>query len=200
MLRTKLQSTPWKRDLSADIGDAKEALQAGLALSDLSGLGGPGSHGGAQQWKLLQHLLKDYNTWNKVGFYTDDSHMSNDKLCRLLCNYLQEKGIYWEAKTHRIQCHGHIANLAVQAFLFIDSEEAARAALEDIGDGDESAFGTGFSERIKPRKVQGWQQLGLLTKVYNKSIHMYENEHPWNELKKRAGRSLVFDNHTRWNS
>ncbi|KAH7461697.1 hypothetical protein FOMA001_g18785 [Fusarium oxysporum f. sp. matthiolae] len=135
MLRRKLQSTPWKLHLSADVWsapnhkaflgicvkfvdpDAKEALQALLALSELPGLDGPGSHGGAEQWKLLQHVLEDYNIWNKVGFYTGDNHGSNDKLCRLLANYLQEKGVDWEAKTRRIRCHGHIVNLAVQAFL-----------------------------------------------------------------------------------
>ncbi|OBS16016.1 hypothetical protein FPOA_27828 [Fusarium poae] len=74
MLRRKLQSTPWKLHLSADVWsapnhkaflgicvkfvdpDAKEALQALLALSELPGLDGPGSHGGAEQWKLLQHI------------------------------------------------------------------------------------------------------------------------------------------------
>jgi hypothetical protein len=218
MLRRKLQSTPWKLHLSADVWsapnhkaflgicvkfvdpDAKEALQALLALSELPGLDGPGSHGGAEQWKLLQHVLEDYNIWNKVGFYTGDNHGSNDKLCRLLGNYLQEKGVDWEAKTHRIRCHGHIVNLAVQAFLFIDSKEAARAALEHIEDADESAFGTDFSERIKPQRAQGWRRLGPLGKVHNISIHMRENDYRWNEFKKRAGRSLGLDNDTRWNS
>ncbi|EMT69251.1 hypothetical protein FOC4_g10000067 [Fusarium odoratissimum] len=92
----KLQSTPWKLHLSADVWsapnhkaflgicvkfvdpDTKEALQALLALSELPGLDGPGSHGGAEQWKLLQHVLEDYNIWNKVGFYTGDNHGSND--------------------------------------------------------------------------------------------------------------------------
>ncbi|RKK06589.1 hypothetical protein BFJ65_g18487 [Fusarium oxysporum f. sp. cepae] len=180
--------------------DAKEALQALLALSELPGLDGPGSHGGAEQWKLLQHVLEDYNIWNKVGFYTGDNHGSNGKLCRLLANYLQEKGVDWEAKTRRIRCHGHIVNLAVQAFLFIDSKEAARAALEHIEDTDESAFGTDFSERIKPQRAQGWRRLGPLGKVHNISIHMRENDYRWNEFKKRAGRSLGLDNDTRWNS
>ncbi|PCD42766.1 hypothetical protein AU210_005291 [Fusarium oxysporum f. sp. radicis-cucumerinum] len=169
MLRRKLQSTPWKLHLSADVWsapnhkaflgicvkfvdpDAKEALQALLALSELPGLDGPGSHGGAEQWKLLQHVLEDYNIWNKVGFYTD-------------------------------------------------SKEAARAALEHIEDADESAFGTDFSERIKPQRAQGWRRLGPLGKVHNISIHMRENDYRWNEFKKRAGRSLGLDNDTRWNS
>ncbi|KAG6980237.1 hypothetical protein FocnCong_v009850 [Fusarium oxysporum f. sp. conglutinans] len=195
MLRRKLQSTPWKLHPFADVWsapnhkallgicvkfvdpDAKEALQALLALSELPGLDGPGSHGGAEQWKLLQHVLENYNIWNKVGFYTGDNHGSNDKLCRLLGNYLQKKGVDWEAKSRRIRCHGHIVNLAVQAFLFIDSKEAARAALEHIEDADESAFGTDFSERIKPQRAQGWRRLGPLGKVHNISIYMRENDY-----------------------
>ncbi|KAF5706007.1 transposase [Fusarium mundagurra] len=94
----------------------------------------------------------------------------------------------------------YVLNLAVQAFLFIDSKEAARAALEHIEDTDESAFGTDFSERIKPQRAQGWRRLGPLGKVHNISIHMRENDYRWNEFKKRAGRSLGLDNDTRWNS
>jgi hypothetical protein len=45
--------------------DAKEALQALLALSELPGLDGPGSHGGAEQWKLLQHVCM--KSWIKSG-------------------------------------------------------------------------------------------------------------------------------------
>ncbi|KAF4418989.1 ribonuclease H [Fusarium acutatum] len=141
----------------------------------------------------------EYNIWNKVGFYTGDNYRSNDKLCGLLGNYLQKKGVNWEAKAHRIQFHGHIVNLAVQAFLFIDSNEAAQAALEHIEDADESAFSTGFSKRIKPQRAQGWRRLGPLGKVHNISIHMRENDYRWNKFK-GAGRSLGLDNGTWWNS
>ena len=106
ILRRKLQSSPSKLHLSADVWsapnhkaflgicvkcvnpDTKETLQALLALSELPGLDGPGSHGGAEQWKLLRHVLEDYNIWHKVGFYTGDNHGSNDKLCRLLSEHL----------------------------------------------------------------------------------------------------------------
>ncbi|ODA78133.1 hypothetical protein RJ55_06737 [Drechmeria coniospora] len=117
ILRRKLQSSPSKLHLSADVWsapnhkaflgicakfvdmDAKETMQALLALSELPGLDGPGSHGGAEQWKLLQQVLEDYNIWNKIGFYTGDNHGSNDKLCRLLSEHLRGRGISWEAKS-----------------------------------------------------------------------------------------------------
>ncbi|KKO99132.1 hypothetical protein THAR02_08766 [Trichoderma harzianum] len=120
VLRRKLQSSPSKLHLSADVWsapnqkaflgicvkcidpDSKETLQALLALPELPGLDGPGGHGGAEQWELLQPVLEDYNIWNKVGFYTGDNHGSNDKLCRLLDEHLQAKGINWEPTKQRI--------------------------------------------------------------------------------------------------
>ncbi|CAG9955471.1 unnamed protein product [Clonostachys rosea f. rosea IK726] len=114
--------------------------------------------------------------------------------------HLQEKGIKWVAKKQRIRCHGHVLNLAVQAFLFIDSKEAATAALEQIEDDDRTAFGSDFFERIKVQKALGWRRLGPLGKVHNVSVHMRENDYRCNLFKKRAGRSLGLDNDTRWNS
>lgn len=218
ILRRKLQSSPWKLHLSLDVWSApnhkaflgtcvkfvdpetKETLQALLALSELPGLDGPGGHGGAEQWKLLQQVLDDYNIWNKLGIFTGDNHGSNDKLCRFLGEHLQNNGIKWDAKKQRIRCHGRVVNLAVQAFLFIDSKEAATAALDQIEDGDKTAFGSDFFERIKAQKTLGWRRLGPLGKVHNISVHMRENDYRWNLFKKRAGRSLGLDNDTRWNS
>ncbi|OAQ62549.1 ribonuclease H-like protein [Purpureocillium lilacinum] len=218
ILRRKLQSSPSKLHLSADVWsapnhkaflgicvkfvdtDARETLQALLALSELPGIDGPGSHGAAEQWKLIQHVLEDYNIWNKIGFYTGDNHGSNDKLCHLLSEHLRRKGINWEAKKQRIRCHGHVINLAVQAFLFMDSKEAAQAALEQIEGDDEVAFGSDFAERVRAQKACGWRRLGPLGKVHNIAVHMRENDYRWNQFRKRAGRSLGLDNDTRWNS
>lgn len=148
ILRKKLQSSPSKIHLSTDVWsapnykaflgtcvkfvdpDSKEILQVLLALSELPGLNSPSSHGGAEQWKLLHHVLEDYNIWHNIRFYTGDNHGSNDKLCRLLSQHLKGKGISWDAKKQRIRCHGHVINLIVQVFLFVDSKEAVKAALE----------------------------------------------------------------------
>ncbi|KAJ2972747.1 hypothetical protein NQ176_g6977 [Zarea fungicola] len=218
VLRRKLQSSPSKLHLSADVWsapnhkaflgicvkfvdpDSKEALQALLALPELPGLDGPGSHGAAEQWKLLQPVLEDYNIWSKVGFYTGDNHGSNDKLCRFLGQHLQGKGIGWEPTKQRIRCHGHVINLAVQAFLFMDSKEAARAALRQIECDDETAFGTDFASRVKAQRALGWRRLGPLGKIHNISVHMRTSDFRWAQFKKRAGRSLGLDNDTRWNS
>lgn len=170
-----------------------------MALSELPGLDGPGGHGGAEQWRLVQPVLEDYNIWSKVGFYTGDNHGSNDKLCRFLGEHLQAKSINWEPTKQRIRCHGHVINLAVQAFLFINSKEAARAALEQIECDDETAFGTDFATRVKTQRALGWRRPGPLGKVHNISVHMRESDYRWTQFKKRTGRSLGLDNDTRWN-
>jgi len=218
ILRKKLQSSLSKIHLSADVwsapnhkaflgtcvkfvdGDTKETVHALLALSELPGLDGPGSHGGAEQWKIIRNVLEDYNIWNKIGFYTGDNHGSNDKLCRLLSEHLKEKGMNWDARKQRIRCHGHVINLTVQAFLFMDSKEAVQAALEQIEEDDEAAFGTDFTDGFNAQKVLGWRKLGPLGKVHNTSIHMRANDYRWNLFKKRAGKALGLDNDTRWNS
>ncbi|KAJ6436596.1 hypothetical protein O9K51_10838 [Purpureocillium lavendulum] len=202
ILRRRLQSSPSKLHLSADVWTApnhkaflgtcvkfvdpewKETLQALLALSELPGLDGPGSHGGPEQWKLLRRVLEDYNIWNKIGLYTGDNHASNDKLCRFLGEHLQARGINWEPRKQRIRCHGH----------------PARAALEQIDGDDEIAFGADFAQRVKAQRALGWCRLRPLGKIHNISVHMRENDYRWNLFKKRAGRSLGLDNDTRWNS
>ncbi|KJZ68464.1 hypothetical protein HIM_12140 [Hirsutella minnesotensis 3608] len=218
VLRRKLQSSPSKLHLSADVWsapnhkgflgicikfvdpDTKDTLQALLALSELPGLDGPGGHGADEQWKLLQNVLDDYNIWSKIGFYTGDNHGSNDKLCRLLSGHLHKKGIHWNARRQRIRCHGHVINLAVQAFLFVESKEAAQAALEEIEEDDEIGLAADFATKIKAQKALGWRRLGPLGKVHNIAVRMRESDYHWNLFRRRAGRSLGLDNDTRWNS
>jgi hypothetical protein len=75
ILQKKLQSSLSELHLSADVwtapnhkaflgtcvqfvdNDKKETRQALLALSELPGIDGPSSHGGAEQWKLLSIML-----------------------------------------------------------------------------------------------------------------------------------------------
>lgn len=218
ILRRKLQSSLSKVHLSADVwsapnhkaflgicvkfidSDSRETLQALLALSELPGVDGPGSHGGAEQWKLLRHVLEDFDIWQKIGFFTGDNHGSNDKLCRFLAEHLGTESVEWDARQQRIRCHGHVINLAVQAFLFMDTKEAVEAGLEQIEQGDEVASGSDFIEGFKAHQALGWRRLGPLGKVHNTVIHMRANDYRWNLFKTHAGRALALDNDTRWNS
>ncbi|RKK88924.1 hypothetical protein BFJ68_g16833 [Fusarium oxysporum] len=59
-----------------------------LALPELPGIDGPGSHSGAEQWKLLQPVIEEYGISRQLGYITGDNHGSNDVLCRLLSHFL----------------------------------------------------------------------------------------------------------------
>ena len=175
ILRKKLQSSPVKLHLSADVWsapnhkaflgicvqfveeDIKSTCQALLALPELPGLDGPGSHSGAEQWKSLQPVIEDYSILNKLGYITGDNHGSNDVLCRLLSKFLRDQGILWNAKYRRIRCHGHIINLCVQAFLFMDNKEAVLGACRQIEEMDEASFDMDMLEGWNKQKELGWR-------------------------------------------
>uniref|UniRef100_A0A0C4BKT1 AC transposase n=1 Tax=Fusarium oxysporum (strain Fo5176) TaxID=660025 RepID=A0A0C4BKT1_FUSOF len=179
ILRKKLQSSPAKLHLSADVWSApnhkaflgicvqfmqegtKNPCQALLALPELPGIDGPGSHSGAEQWKLLQPVIEEYGISRQLGYITGYNHGSNDVLCRLLSHFLDGRGVAWNARHRRIRCHGHVVNLCVQAFLFMDSKEAVLEACKQIEEMDQTSF----------------------------NIDMM-----------RAGKVLGLDNDTRWNS
>ena len=218
ILQKKLQSSLSKLHLSVDVWSApnhkaflgicvqfveegtKEIRQALLALPELPGLDGPGSHSGAEQWKLLRSVLEDYAIWQRIGYVTGDNHGSNDIVCRELSEFLSEKGLNWPAKHHRIRCHGHIINLIVQAFLFMDSKEAVEAACKQIEDLDEASYDVDMIEAWKKNRDLGWREMGPLGKVHNTAVHIRADNYRYNMFKKRAGRVLGLDNDTRWNS
>jgi hypothetical protein len=219
ILRKKLQSSLSELHLSADVWTApnhkaflgtcvqfvennkKETRQALLALSELPGLDGPGSHGGAEQWKLLQSVLEDYNIWDKIGYFTGDNHGSNDVLCAALGNFMEEKkDIIWRPKHRRIRCHGHVINLMVQAFLFMDSKAAVDAACKQIEDLDEASYDVDMIQAWKRHQGLGWHEMGSLGKVHNTALHIRADNYRYDLFKKRAGRILPLDNDTRWNS
>ena len=219
ILRNKLQSSLSKLHLSADVWtapnhksflgtcvqfieeDKKETRQALLALSELPGLDGPGSHGGAEQWKLLRSVLEDYKIWGKIGYFTGDNHGSNDVLCAALGNFLEEeKGITWQPKHRRIRCHGHVINLIVQAFLFMESKEAVDAACKEIEELDEASYDMDMIQAWKKHRDLGWREMGALGKVHNTALHIRADNFRYSEFKKRAGQVLPLDNDTRWNS
>ncbi|KAI8416675.1 hypothetical protein FOFC_02988 [Fusarium oxysporum] len=218
ILRKKLQSSPAKLHLSADVWSApnhkaflgicvqfmqegtKNPCQALLALPELPGIDGPGSHSGAEQWKLLQPVIEEYGISRQLGYITGDNHGSNDVLCRLLSHFLDGRGVAWNARHRRIRCHGHIVNLCVQAFLFMDSKEAVLEACRQIEEMDQASFNIDMMQGWKKRKERGWSQLSPLGKLHNTAIHIRANDYRYNLFRRRAGKVLGLDNDTRWNS
>jgi hypothetical protein len=125
-------------------------------------------------------VLEDYGIWHKVGYFTADNHSSNDVLCRSLSKFLREKGIAWLAKHQRIRCYGHVINLAVQAFLFMDSKEAVEAACQKIEELDEAAYNADMIEGWRKKKALSWQEMGPLSKVHNICIYIRANDYQYN--------------------
>ena len=75
-------------------------------------------------------VVDDYEIADQLGYFTSDNHGSNDKMLRFVARGLRERGIPgFDAKQARIRCHGHVVNLAVQAFMFTKDEEAVEIAL-----------------------------------------------------------------------
>ena len=218
VLRKKLQSSQSKIYLSVNVWSApnhkaflgtcvqfveegtKQIRQALLALPELPGLDGPGSHSGAEQWKLLQSVLEDYDIWQKVGYVTGNNHGSNNVLCCELSEFLRRKDLNWPAKHHRVHCHGHVINLIVQAFLFMDSKEAVEEACTQIENLDEASYDMDMIKAWERNRDLGWCEIGPFGKIHSTAVHIRTDSRLCSLFEKRAGRLLGLDNDTCWNS
>ena len=92
---------------------------------------------------------------------------------------------------------GHILNLVVQAFLFVNDEEE-----EEIGSYDEEdRSGEELDEkRQKERANQMRNRMGVMGKVHNIVVNIRASPNRTTEFKRLAGRSIPLNNRTRWNS
>lgn len=92
-----------------------------------------GSHGGQPQTEHVNSMIDWYGIAHKLGYYIGDNHGSNDKCCRVISRHLEERyHIHWEPKTRRIRCHGHVINLASQAFIFAPDKETVDAVVDEV--------------------------------------------------------------------
>src|SRR6202035_991728 len=94
----------------------------------------------------------------------------------------------------------HVINLAVQAFLFMDSKEAVEAACSQIEELDAAAYDIDMIEGWRKKRILGWHEIGPLSKVHNICIYIRANDYRYNLFQKCAGRVLELDNDTCWNS
>ena len=83
--------------------------------------------------EVLWQVLKDYKILDKVGYCVGDNYGSNDKLLQGLFKRLQEAEIepQYNPQQHCICCHGHVLNIAAQAFFFLEDKEAIDAVFKD---------------------------------------------------------------------
>ncbi|KID93617.1 transposase-like protein, partial [Metarhizium majus ARSEF 297] len=183
-----------------------------------------GSHGGQHQAEHVNKIIDWYEIGHKLGYYIGDNHGSNDKCCRFISRHLREQyQVSWEPKTRRIRCHGHVINLASQAFIFAPDKETidavvtearrgskarARDASDHKGDSDEEANEdderddeeTRLAAASRKKKRPSWKDIGPLGKLHAIVAHMRASELLYDEFHSAAGRMIPMDNDTRWNS
>ncbi|KID81254.1 transposase-like protein [Metarhizium guizhouense ARSEF 977] len=180
-----------------------------------------GGHGGQHQAEHLNRIIDWYGIAHKLGYYIGDNHGSNDKCCRFISCHLREQyQVDWQPKTRRIRCHGHVINLASQAFIFAPDKETIDAVVDEVRRGS-SAGRSGDETNVdddrdeederedeenrlvavsRKKKRRSWKDIGPLGKLHMIVAHMRASELLYNEFLDAAGRMIPMDNDTRWNS
>lgn len=90
-----------------------QACRALLGLRRLHG-----AHTGENQSQVIMSLLQEYDLTKKIGYFTLDNAQNNDSALTCLAKHLQEIGVSFDVKEHRLRCIGHVINLVVKAFLY----------------------------------------------------------------------------------
>ena len=180
-----------------------------------------GSHGGQHQAEHVNSIIDWYEFAHKLGYYIGDNHGSNDKCCRLISRHLREQyQIHWEPKARRIRCHGHVINLASQAFIFAPDKETIDVVVDEVRRGsnagqggdemdaddnrDEDDEGEDEENKLvaisKRKKRRSWKDIRPLGKLHAIVAYIRASELLYNEFLDAAGRMIPMDNDTRWNS
>jgi hypothetical protein len=151
-------------------------------------------HSGEAQFDALLPVLQDYSIVQKLGAVVSNNSGTNDTLCQAIEAYLlEEEDLKWDSAKWRLRCMGHIINLAVQAFLFhnlIEMEELELCdELEKEGELTEK-------EEVK----QKFRLLGPFSKLHNIIVDIRSSAGHTEEFLALAGRMILLDNRTRWNS
>src|SRR5579871_2828294 len=117
---------------------------------------------------------------------------------------LHERGFrYFDTKQAQIRCHGHIVNLAVQAFMFSKDQEAVEAAIkyaEETVEDEDLDIEDYMIANYKRASEEVWHEIGSLEKVHNLAIWLRSSNMRYNEFLELAKKMLTLDNDTQWNS
>ena len=120
-----------------------------------------------------------------------DNASTNDTLMEYIAEDLEDEGIAYDPRQHRLRCNGHIIHLAVCAFLFgkhLDAERQADGAIE-------SRTGPSIQE------LNSWRRLGPLGKLHNIIVYIMASPQQIQAFTQQSGGHMPRrDNKTRWNS
>jgi hypothetical protein len=160
-------------------------------LLSLRSLDGP--HSGENQAEAILNTMRTYNlTESAIGCFVLDNAYNNDTCIRRLGIELR-----WpsnEAKRRRLRCFGHNINLAPQAFLFGEKDEAFEGKLQK------------YEEELKAGQVKEWELRGPIGKLHYVVAYIRKTPQRRQAFKKLAGNhdaphlQPISDNATRWNS
>jgi hypothetical protein len=161
----------------------------------------PNGHGGKFQALEFSKVVDDFDIADQIGYFVSDNATSNDKMLRFISNRLQGRGVRgFEHNQRQIRCHGHIINIAVQAFLFLIDEVAVEAALASAQHvferGGDTDIEDHMAERFNEASEDVWRQIGPLGKLHNFSVWLRKSNNRY-EFYSRAKKMLVLDNDTR---
>ncbi|KAM3537959.1 hypothetical protein ARSEF1564_009122 [Beauveria bassiana] len=99
--------------------ESRQPRKALLALRELKG-----AHSGDSLAEIFTEVIDSYGMRDKTGYFTLDNASNNDTILRALANTFG-----FNPAHRRLRCHGHIINLAVQAFLFGKNKDASDEAM-----------------------------------------------------------------------
>lgn len=112
-----------------------------------------GADSGANQAEQIIPLIQEYEITSKIGYFVLDNITSNDTCVDQILRELRPD---LNKKERRLQCVGHIINLAAQAFLFGKDVETFQVEARVARDA-----------RLEQRELDIWRQKGSLGKLHN---------------------------------
>ncbi|KAF1963225.1 hypothetical protein CC80DRAFT_399572, partial [Byssothecium circinans] len=96
-----------------------------------------------------------------------------------------------------IRCHGHVINLASQAFIFAPDKETINAVENKIRQEAESEDKDDPNSTSKKKKGLSWKDARPLRKLHAIIAYMRSSELLYNEFLNAIGRMIPMDNDTR---
>lgn len=155
------------------------------------------SHSGENIAYTLEQIIKEYDITNQLGYFVFDNAESNDACVKALLQLIVP---YLQKKHHRLQCMGHIINLAAQALLFgkipgvIEAEIHLARALEQ-----------------EQKELEIWRRKGPIGKLHNLVKYIRRSPQRREQFLDTSVGDLVHDaelddlivksdNATKWNS
>lgn len=154
-------------------------------------------HGGEKVAPRVLDVLQQYGIKDKIGYVVGDNHSANDTLCRALADSLTE----FDPVERRLRCFCHMVNLAVQAFLYAENDQAVDYA-DALTAQSKLAVDDQVNALRRGKDSAGWiNNSDACQKVLGFCKTVRTSDMLYNAFKRiTCGRVIHSPNDTRWNS